>query len=184
MDLLVLTLLPTLHRSTKQDFSHYTSSNSLHLTPYTMASEGWGNSGGAGGEGARLAFCSARARQSLSGASLYSRSFLLLSSVLSSASAAAAARSSSSSLPVPLSLRPYSSSRAVLGYGEDARERRSRGRSWGSRGRSAGNWNNNNVTSWGGGDGGFQSGGYGGGQRSTACFNCGQGELNLNGLLF
>lgn len=144
-----------------------------------MASEGWGNSGG-GGEGARLAFCSARGRQSLSGASLYSRSFLLLSSMLVSSVAtrplALAAASSASSL-VPLSLRPYSSRPA---------RRDGRGRDDSSYDRSrkplrrTGNWGGNS-TQWGGGDGGFQSGGYGGGgQRSTACFNCGQGEFRFS----
>lgn len=152
-----------------------------------MASEGWGNAGG--GEGARLALCSARARQSLSGASLYSRSFMLLSSILVSNIARTHSSSLSSAPAVPLSLRLYSSrpprrdydSSSSSSYGrrggrDDNRSRAPARRYDNNRRLGGNNWGNSGGASWGGGDGGFQSGGGGyGGQRSTACFNCGQG---------
>jgi hypothetical protein len=159
--------------------------------------EGWGNSGNGGGEGARMALCTARGRQSLSGASLYSRSFMLLSSMLVSTIAKRTAAPPLSTA-VSLSLRPYSSRPPRRDYDSSSSsssssygKRRGGGDSYSSsrtpartyeRGnrRVGNNWGGNSGgASWGGGDGGFQqsggAGGYGGGQRSTACFNCGQG---------
>lgn len=156
--------------------------------------DNWGTSGG-GGEGARTALCTARGRQSLSGASLYSRSFMLLSSML--VSTIAKHTTPPLSTAVALSLRPYSSSRPPRREYDSSSS--SDSSSYGRRGgnssssynrtparqyergnrRVGNNWGGNSGgASWGGGDGGFQSGGaggYGGGQRSTACFNCGQG---------
>jgi hypothetical protein len=147
-----------------------------------MASDGWGNGGGAGGEGARLALSTARGmKQSLSGASLYSRSFVLLSSILVHAAAARATPISSTT-----SLRLYhdSSRSRPTRYNDSSSSSSSYNRKpmrFNDRRdkRPTGNWGGNSgATSWGGNqDGGFQSGGGGGygGQRSTACFNCGEG---------
>ncbi|KAK9895883.1 hypothetical protein P389DRAFT_170715 [Cystobasidium minutum MCA 4210] len=140
-----------------------------------MASEGWGNSGG--GEGARLAFCNARVRQSLSGASLYSRSLILLSSMLvSHASTTRHVAAAALASPSLLALRPYSSRPAPHRRRSFDRNdtRPSYGRARLPLQQADNNWGGNATQSWGGGDGGYQAGGYGGGQRSTACFNCGQ----------